>query len=231
MIQMQGTQVRSLVRELDPTCCNKRWKILLATTKTQHSHVSKYIFKNYPNTGDVGQIPELGRSPGEGNSNPLQYSCLENSMDRGAWWVAVHGVKKSDMTEQLSTSTLQFNHFSQVILCSQKLQISSCYPPLRKILCGSPWLGGQGLGFLFSPHLPAFLICLPFILQSQEMTVNFLIEVFLSFISRLLPILLSLLNTVSGSLEFTHKVSVQTMLVPDRSVYHSVTCPFPGLQA
>jgi len=45
--------------------------------------------------GDMGSIPGLGRSPGEENGNPLQYSCLENSMDRGAWWVTVHGVAKS----------------------------------------------------------------------------------------------------------------------------------------
>ena len=50
---------------------------------------------NAGDTGDVGLIPGLGRSPGGGNGNPLQYSCLENSMDRGAWWVTVHGVTKS----------------------------------------------------------------------------------------------------------------------------------------
>ena len=47
------------------------------------------------NAGDPGSIPGLGRSPGEGNGNPLQYSCLENPMDRGAWWATVHGVTKS----------------------------------------------------------------------------------------------------------------------------------------
>ena len=47
------------------------------------------------NAGDVGWIPGSGRSPGEGNDNPLQYSCLENPMDRGAWWATVHGVTKS----------------------------------------------------------------------------------------------------------------------------------------
>ena len=44
---------------------------------------------------DTGLIPKSGRSPGIGNGNPLQYSCLENFMDRGAWWPTVHGVTKS----------------------------------------------------------------------------------------------------------------------------------------
>ena len=47
------------------------------------------------NAGDQGLIPESGRSPGEGNGNPLQYSCKENNMDRGGWWATVHGVAKS----------------------------------------------------------------------------------------------------------------------------------------
>ena len=47
------------------------------------------------NVGDLGSIPGLGRSPGGGHGNPLQYSCLENSMDRIAWWATVHGVSKS----------------------------------------------------------------------------------------------------------------------------------------
>ena len=45
--------------------------------------------------GDVGSIPGSGRSPGVGNGNPLQYPCLENPMDRGAWWATVQGVTKS----------------------------------------------------------------------------------------------------------------------------------------
>ena len=57
------------------------------------------VVKNLPaNAGDAGglcSIPGSGRSPGVGNSNPLQYSCLENSMDRGVWWATVHGVKKN----------------------------------------------------------------------------------------------------------------------------------------
>ena len=47
------------------------------------------------NAGDLGSIPGSGRSAGEGNSNPLQYSCLESPMDRGAWYAIVHGVTKS----------------------------------------------------------------------------------------------------------------------------------------
>ena len=47
------------------------------------------------NAGDPGSIPGLGRSPGEGNDNPLQYSCLENPMGGGAWWAAVHRFAKS----------------------------------------------------------------------------------------------------------------------------------------
>ena len=51
--------------------------------------------KNPPaNAGDVGSVPEWGRCPGEGNGNPLQYSCRENPLDRGAWGVTVHGVAK-----------------------------------------------------------------------------------------------------------------------------------------
>ena len=52
--------------------------------------------KNLPtNAGDAGSLPGLGRSHGEGNGNSLQYSCLENPMERGAWWNTVHGVAKS----------------------------------------------------------------------------------------------------------------------------------------
>ena len=65
------------------------------------------MVKNLPaNAGDirdVGLILELGRSPGGGHGNPLQYSCLENSMDRRAWLATVHGIVESDMTELLNT--------------------------------------------------------------------------------------------------------------------------------
>ena len=58
------------------------------------------------NAGDLGSIPGSGRSPGEENGNPLQYSCLETSMDGGAWWATVHGVAKSQT--RLSDFTFTF---------------------------------------------------------------------------------------------------------------------------
>ena len=67
------------------------------------------------NAGDLGLIPESGRSPGEENGKPLQYSCLENPMVRGAWQATVHGVLKSQtqlkqLSERADTHTLLINN-------------------------------------------------------------------------------------------------------------------------
>ena len=61
------------------------------------------------NAGDLGSIPGLGRLPGEGNGNPLQYSCLENPMDGGAWWATVHGVAKSRTLLNNFTFTFRYS--------------------------------------------------------------------------------------------------------------------------
>ena len=85
------------------------------------------MVKNPPaNAGDArdeGSIPGSGRSPGGGNGNPLQYSCLENPMDRGAWWATVHGVSKSQ-TERACTQTQE----------KPSKQSRSCPPPFLKYL-------------------------------------------------------------------------------------------------
>ena len=86
-------------------------------SQTWLSHFTSYsVVKNLPaRAGGTGSIPGSGRSPGEGNGNPLQYSCLENSMNRGAWWqVSVHGIPKSQT--QLSTCASPTLGFSQVLL-------------------------------------------------------------------------------------------------------------------
>ena len=78
------------------------------------------VVKNLPASAgdarDLGWILGLGRSPGEGNGNLFQYSCPENSMDRGAWWAVVCGVTKElDTTEQLSTHTCKHTHSDHLL--------------------------------------------------------------------------------------------------------------------
>ena len=74
--------------------------------------------ESFCNEGDLGSIHGSGRTPREGNGNPLQYSCLENSMDRGAWWAAVHGVAEQDMTEQVTHTHKQCSNHSTMALIS-----------------------------------------------------------------------------------------------------------------
>ena len=70
--------------------------LLFSLLSSKSTSLVAWMVKNLPaNAGDPGLIPGSGRSPGEGNGYPLQYSCLENSMDRGAWRATVHGVTKS----------------------------------------------------------------------------------------------------------------------------------------
>ena len=81
------------------------------------------------NAEDLSSTPGLGNSPGEGNGNPLQYSWLENSMDRGAWWATVHGVSKElDKTEQHFTFEPQWLSSKRIYLQYRRLRFD-------------PWVG------------------------------------------------------------------------------------------
>ena len=82
--------------------CQRMLKLLHNCTPLTCFPGGSEVKASASNAGDLGSIPGLGRASGEGNGNPLQYSCLENPMDRGAWWAMVHEVAKSRMTEQLT---------------------------------------------------------------------------------------------------------------------------------
>ena len=106
------------------------------------------------NAGDLGSIPGLGRSPGEGNGNPLQYSCLENPMDGGAWWATVHEVTKSQtwLSDWLSRhaywiwilSFFEVHHNG--IVMAQRLKASACNAGDLGSILGSGRSPGEGNG-------------------------------------------------------------------------------------
>ena len=85
----------------DPTVISGNFTFSLSLLLCYNTKVAHMGFpdsstgKESCNAGDLGSSPGLGRSPGQGDGNPLQCSCLENSMNRGAWWATVHGVTKS----------------------------------------------------------------------------------------------------------------------------------------
>ena len=70
-------------------------------------------------TGDAGLTPALGSSPEGGHGNPLQYSCLENPLDRGGWWATVHGVAESDTTETRGTRACTLTHLCDEVAGGQ----------------------------------------------------------------------------------------------------------------
>jgi len=79
---------------------------------------------NVGDTRDLGSIPGLGRSPGAGNGNSLQYSCLGNPMDRGAWWAPIHGVAKSrTRLSSTTTTTAGCNSPNRLVWLSLKLVV------------------------------------------------------------------------------------------------------------
>ena len=83
------------------------------------------------NEGDLGSIPGLGRSPGEGHGNRLQYSCLENSMDRGAWWATGHRVTKSrTRLKWLTHRTIREGAVEGAVACLSPRLADSCLLPV-----------------------------------------------------------------------------------------------------
>ena len=128
-------------------------------TTCSRSFVGSALVKNPPATeGDTGLIPGWGRSPGEGNGNPLQYSCLRNPMDRGAWRALVHGATKSQTWQRLTLKKLIasnslkfcFSYFStcgkQILGCSHDPHFL-VFMPLYKTLPSSV---GRTWGLLLS---------------------------------------------------------------------------------
>ena len=113
-----------------------RW-LLIALVQFRHQSFpgGSVVKKPSANAGHTGSIPGSGRSPGEGNGNPLQYSCLGNPMDRGAWWATVCGVTK--VRHNWATNT------------SSSSQCQVCFP--------------NPLSLIFSPswHFPTFLSSSP----------------------------------------------------------------------
>ena len=104
------------VFEINRSSNDKMYKIYPHTHTHTHTHIYIPTLVGFPGgsevkasackAGDMGSVPGSGRSPGEGNGNPLQYSCLENPIDRGPWWATVHGVAKSQT--RLSDFTFTF---------------------------------------------------------------------------------------------------------------------------
>ena len=106
---------------------NMSAKVLASTHQLSCFPCSSVSKESACSAGDPGSIPGSGRFPGEGNSNTLQYSCLENLIDSGDWWASVHGVcKESSMTERL-TLTSSLTDFSWMYIFEKQLGKSAYF--------------------------------------------------------------------------------------------------------
>ena len=103
-------------------------------------------------TGDAGvavAIPGSGRSPGEGNANPLQYSCLENSMGRGSWWTVAHGVTKTQLrTKHTHSHHWEYTPFNK---CTVHLSLNCTYLLIRDFELPW-WFSWYGIHLQYSRH-------------------------------------------------------------------------------
>ena len=123
--------------------CSKKKKLLPGPYTTWGFPGSSVGKESACSSGDLGSISGSGRSPGEGNGNPLQYSCLENPMDRGAWWATVHGVAKN-RTQDWATN------INYLLWPANLLLSPTCSPGGAKL---ADMLLPQGF-WLFSPSFP-----------------------------------------------------------------------------
>ena len=124
----------------------KKWK-LLCHNSWKRGFLGGSVVKNPPaNAGDVGSIPGSGRSPEGDNGNPLQYSFLGNSMDRGVWRASPWGCEESDTTERLSTYACKSwrscqidlqGHFTKIRFCQQHLRVPVAPHPCSIQCCQS----------------------------------------------------------------------------------------------
>ena len=99
----------------------------------------KYLPAIAGDTGDMGLILGSARSPGVGNGNPLQYSCLENPRDRGVWWAAIYGVTESDTTEATWQQQQQQQHFIRASQVAQQLRFHLPMLETQKISWRRKW--------------------------------------------------------------------------------------------
>ena len=116
-----------------------------------------------------GSIPGLGRSPGEGNGNLLQYSCLGNSMLRGAWWAVVHGVtKESHMTGQLNSNNNQQAEGPEGVVRSRRMERKVL--TVEKGFSQAPHLLGGGTGRVITIQPASLLLIWKFQIISLKVT-------------------------------------------------------------
>ena len=118
------------------------WSVFLHSTSFHNGFLKIVMMKlGFPgavdgkestcNAGDLGVIPVSGRSPGEGNGYPLQYSCLENSMDRWAWEATVHGVTELDVTEQRTHTYIYDETATFLLTYGEEVHVSANSPSLN----------------------------------------------------------------------------------------------------